>query len=159
MSTPVRASDRDLRALAAIVGEDRPDLPDGEGYRLPAGRLDGPDPLRSSGFRRLRRRSAGVLVLAGRPVQSPLYRHARWEDFDRMYWKHYWDSQFCSYPSRTGDLRSIIKATDLCSTRQRHSTAMYTDYERPLGLEHHLMLCLPEAPPRTAGPSGTSGCT
>ncbi len=31
MSTPVRASDRDLRALAAIVGEDRPDLPDGEG--------------------------------------------------------------------------------------------------------------------------------
>ncbi len=26
MSTPVRASDRDLRALAAIVSEDRPDL-------------------------------------------------------------------------------------------------------------------------------------
>ena len=31
MSTPVRASDRDLRALAAIVSEDRPDLPDREG--------------------------------------------------------------------------------------------------------------------------------
>ena len=31
MSTPIRASDRDLRALAAIVSEDRPDLPDGEG--------------------------------------------------------------------------------------------------------------------------------
>ena len=31
MSTPVRASDRDLRALAAIVSQDRPDLPDGEG--------------------------------------------------------------------------------------------------------------------------------
>ena len=29
---------------------------------------------------------------------------------------------------------------------------MYTDYERPLGLEHHLMLCLPEAPLQTAGP-------
>jgi hypothetical protein len=28
---PVVASDRDLRALAAIVSEDRPDLPDGEG--------------------------------------------------------------------------------------------------------------------------------
>ena len=24
--------------------------------------------------------------------------------------------------------------------------------DRLLGLEHHLMLCLPEAPPRTAGP-------
>jgi hypothetical protein len=31
MSTPVRASDRDLRALAAIVSQDRPDLPDGGG--------------------------------------------------------------------------------------------------------------------------------
>ena len=31
MSTPVRASDRDLRALAAIVSQDRPDLPDAEG--------------------------------------------------------------------------------------------------------------------------------
>ena len=31
MSTPVRASDRDLRALAAIASEDRADLPDGEG--------------------------------------------------------------------------------------------------------------------------------
>ena len=28
---PVTASERDLRALAAIVSEDRPDLPDGEG--------------------------------------------------------------------------------------------------------------------------------
>ena len=74
------------------------------------------------------------------------------EDLDRTYWKHYWDSRFCSYPSRTGDLRSIIKTADFYSARQRHSTAMYTDYERPLGLEHNLMLCLPEAPPQTAGP-------
>jgi len=35
MSTPVRASGRDLRALAAIVSQDRPDLPDGEGCRPP----------------------------------------------------------------------------------------------------------------------------
>ena len=31
MSTPIRASDMDLRALAAIVSQDRTDLPDGEG--------------------------------------------------------------------------------------------------------------------------------
>ena len=31
MPAPVTASERDLRALAAIVSEDRPDLPDGEG--------------------------------------------------------------------------------------------------------------------------------
>jgi hypothetical protein len=31
MTAPVTASERDLRALAAIVSENRPDLPDGEG--------------------------------------------------------------------------------------------------------------------------------
>jgi hypothetical protein len=31
MGTPIRASDRDLRAMAAIVSKDRPDLPGGEG--------------------------------------------------------------------------------------------------------------------------------
>jgi hypothetical protein len=31
MSTPVRASDKDLRALAAIVSQDRPDLSAGDG--------------------------------------------------------------------------------------------------------------------------------
>jgi hypothetical protein len=29
---------------------------------------------------------------------------------------------------------------------------MYTDHDRPLGFEHYLMLNLPEAPPRAAGP-------
>lgn len=38
MAAPVTASERDLRALAAIVTEDRPDLPAGEG--LPPSLLD-----------------------------------------------------------------------------------------------------------------------
>src|SRR5271165_4039238 len=153
MSTPVRASDRDLRALAAIVGEDRPDLPDGEGL---------PPSLLADLMGQIRCDQVVFVGFDGGrqaywfaqedPFKVPFTDTPGWEDFDRTYWKHYWDSQFCSYPSRTGDLRSIIKATDLCSTRQRHSTAMYTDYERPLGLEHHLMLCLPEAPPQTAEP-------
>jgi DNA-binding NarL/FixJ family response regulator len=29
---------------------------------------------------------------------------------------------------------------------------MYTDYSRRTGMEHYLMLCLPEPTPRTAGP-------
>ena len=71
---------------------------------------------------------------------------------DQAYWTHYWDCRFCSYPGRTGDLRSVIKITDFYSARQWHSTGMYTDHDRLLGVEHCLMLCLPEAPPRTAGP-------
>ena len=76
-----------------------------------------------------------------------------WEDINRAYWRHYWDSQFCSYPDRTGDLRSIIKITDFYSARPWHSTAMYAEHDRPTGLEHCLMLCLPEAQPQTAGPA------
>ena len=45
MTAPVTASERDLRALAAVVNQDRPDLPGGEGYRHPCYRPDRPDPL------------------------------------------------------------------------------------------------------------------
>ena len=149
MSTPVRASDRDLRALAAIVSQDRPDLPDGEG--LPPSLLaDLMGQIRCDGM-------AFVGFDSGRrgdwfAQEIPPTDIAGWEDLDRAYWTHYLDSKFCSYPGRTGDLRSIIKITDFYSTRQWHSTGMYTDHNRPLGLEHCLMLSLPEPPPRTNGP-------
>jgi len=153
MSISATPSERDLRALAAIVSEDRPDLPDGEGLP-PSLVADLMSQIRCDqvvflGFDGSRQASWFVQE---DPFKVPFTDTPGWEDFDRMYWKHYRDSRFCSYPSRTGDLRSIIKVTDFYSARQRHSTAMYTDYERPLGLEHHLMLCLPEAPLQTAGP-------
>jgi DNA-binding CsgD family transcriptional regulator len=148
VSTPIRASDRDLRALAAMVSQDRPDLPDGEG--LPPSLL--------------------ADLMSQIPCDRVLFigfdsgRQTDWfaqdfppadtydqEDLDRAYWQHYWASQFCSYPGRTGDLRSIIKVTDFYSARQWHSTGMYTDHCHPMGLEHYLMLCLPEPPPRKAG--------
>jgi DNA-binding CsgD family transcriptional regulator len=141
MSTPVRASDRDLRALAAIVSQDRPDLPDGQG--LPPSLLaDLKDQIRCD-----------AVVFVG----FDSGRQAHWfvqeipsslgsEDLDRAYWQHYRDSQFDSYPGRTGDLRSVIKPADFYSARQWHSTAMYTDFDRLIGIKHCLMLCLPEAP-------------
>jgi DNA-binding CsgD family transcriptional regulator len=153
MTAPLTVRGQDLRALAGIVSEDRPDLPDGEGL---------PPSLLADLMSQIRCDQVVLLGFDGSrlaywfvqedPFKVPFTDTPGWEDFDRTYWQHYWDSRFCSYPSRTGDLRSIIKTPDFYSARQRHSTAMYTDYERPLGLEHHLMVCLPEAPPRTAGP-------
>ena len=149
MSTPIRASDRDLRALAAIVSQDRPDLPDGEG--LPPSLLaDLQDQIRCDriiflGFDGGRQAEWFAQVIP--PADTPGL-----EDLDRAYWQHYRASQFCSYPGRTGDLRSIVKNLDFYSARQWHSTGMYTDYSRLTGMEHYLMLCLPEPPPRTAGP-------
>ena len=70
-----------------------------------------------------------------------------------MYWTHYRASQFFSYPARTGDLRSPFKVSDFYSARQWHSTRMYTDFTQPMGVEHCIGLCLPEAPPGTTANS------
>jgi len=150
MSTPVRASDRDLRALAAIVSEDRPDLPDGEGL---------PPSLLADLMGQIR---CDVLSLdswdSGRRMcwfsqEIPSGDAAiDWEPTDQVFWENYWDCRHCSYAARTGDQRSVIKCSDFYSVRQWHSTAMYTDRDRLLGLEHCLMVCLPRALPPTAGP-------
>ncbi|HEV8276622.1 MAG TPA: LuxR C-terminal-related transcriptional regulator, partial [Streptosporangiaceae bacterium] len=152
MSTPVRATDRDLRALAAIVSQDRADVP-AEG--LPPSLLAALvgqircDALGFGGFDPGRQ-----MCWFGQEI-PPGDDAIGYTDLDQAYWEHYWNSQPCSYAARTGDLRSVIKISDFYSTRQWHSTGMYTDYDRPLGEEHCLMLCLPEAPPRTGGPGRT----
>jgi DNA-binding CsgD family transcriptional regulator len=150
MSTPVRASDRDLRALAAIVSQDRTDLPDREGLppslladlmgqiRCDALGLDGWDTRRRTCWFSQEIPSGDAAI--------------DFESTDQVFWDNYWDCQHCSYAARTGDQRSVIKCSDFYSARQWHSTAMYTDRDRLLGLEHYLMACLPSALPRTAGP-------
>ena len=147
MTAPVTASERDLRALARIVSQDRPDLPADGGL---------PESLLADLMSQIR---CDAVVFLG----FDSGRQAHWfvqqvpstlgsEDLDRAYWQHYRDSQFDSYPIHTGDLRSVIKPADFYSARQWHSTAMYTDFDRLMGIEHCLMLCLPAAPPPTAGP-------
>ena len=151
MSTPIRASDRDLRALAAIVSQDRTDLLDEEG--LPPSLLaDLKDQIPCDemvfiGFDSSQQRDWFAQEIS--PAADDENLNAV---LHQAYWTHYWNSQFCSYPDRTGDLRSIIKITDFYSTRQWHSTGMYTDHDRLLGVEHWLMLCLPNLPGRTTGP-------
>ena len=148
MSTPVRASDRDLRALAEIVSQDRTDLP--------AAGL--PESLLADVMGQIRCDGMGFVDFDNRRQEDwfaqeiPTTDTPGSEDLDRAYWKHHWDFQFCSYPGRTGDLLSVIKITDFYSARQLHSTGMYTDHNRLLGFEHGLMLFLPEAQPQITGP-------
>jgi hypothetical protein len=47
-----------------------------------------------------------------------------------VHWQHYWDCEPCSYPDRTGDLRSVVKISDFYSERRWHSTGMYRDLYR-----------------------------
>jgi DNA-binding CsgD family transcriptional regulator len=150
MTTPIRASDRDLRALAAIVSEDRPDLPDGEG--LPPSLLaDLMGQIRCDSLSLDSWDSGRQTVWSSQEIPSGDARIG-FEGQDEVYWENYLDCQPCSYPARTGDLRSVIKELDFYSVRQLHSTGMYTDFYRPMGIEHGLMVCLPSALPPTAGP-------
>ena len=152
MSTPVRASDRDLCALARIVSEDRPDLPADGG--LPESLLaDLMGQIRCDGVDLLGFDTGQQAFWLGQEISATTHDEDLQAAVDQAFWTHYWDSRFCSYPGRTGDLRSAIKITDFYSTRQWHSTGMYADHDRLFGVEHSLMLCLPEAPPGTiAGP-------
>lgn len=147
MTAPVTASQRDLRALAAIVSEDRPDLPDGEGLplslladlmgqiRCDALGLDGWDSRRQACW-----------------FSQEIPADGAYEALDQLYWENYWGCEHCSYVDRTGDQRSVIKIADFYSARQYHSTGMYTEYMRPLGLEHTLTVGLARALPPTSGP-------
>jgi DNA-binding CsgD family transcriptional regulator len=152
MTTPVRASDRDLRALAAIVSENRADLPDGEG--LPPSLLaDLKDQVRCDRLAFFGNDSArhANWFYQEDPLTVPDVGEDLLQAADQAYWQHYRDDQPCSYPERTGDLRSIFKISDFYSAREQHSTGTYTDCDRPLGIEHVLALCLPAAQLPAAG--------
>jgi len=151
MRAPVTASDQDLVTLAGIVSEDRPDLPaDG----LPESLLaDLMSQIRCDEVCFVGMDSGQRAPWFGQEV--PFTDTPGYEDLERLHWEHYWHCQPCSYPDRTGDLRSVIKIADFYSARQWHSTGMYADFYRPQGYEHELQLCLPEGPPRATGPGRT----
>ena len=145
-----RASDQELRALARIVSQDRPDLPDGDG--LPPSLLaDLMGQIRCDALSLDSWDSGWQMCWFSQEIPS-CDAAIDFEPTDQVFWDNYWDCQHYSYPARTGDLRSVVNCSDFYSARQWHSTAMYADHDRPMGLERCLMLCLPEAQPRTAGP-------
>jgi DNA-binding CsgD family transcriptional regulator len=152
MTAPLTASERDLRALAAIVSEKRTDLPEGGGLpRSLLADLMGQircDVLALNGLDSRRQMSWFSQDI---PRSSDRVSDTELEALDQAFWSNYWDCH-CSYSARTGDQRSVIKISDFYSARQWHSTGMYSDFARPLGEEHHLMVWLPNALPPGAGP-------
>jgi hypothetical protein len=111
MTAPVTASERDLCALAAIVSQDRPDLPDGEGLPLSLlADLMGQircDVISFEGFDSQREKT--------RFLQSIPDPDRAWlEKMDPVHWHHYWSCQPCSYP--------IARGTCAASCQSRTST-------------------------------------
>ena len=144
-----RLRDRDLHALVAIVNAHRPDVP-AEG--LPASLLA--DLARqiscdvaSFAFFDSAHQQAGpgqFLVDGGDSATVASVP---------VNWQHYWHCELCSYPDRTGDLRSIVTIADFYSTRRWHSVGTRCGISRPMGFDHALMLTLP-APTRPPPASG-----
>ena len=160
MSAPIRASERDLRALAAIVSENRPDLPDGEEGLPPSLLADliGEIHCDSISLERYDSGPRRSWFLQGFPALTDDELKAI-EDRDPAQLAHQYachlDCRSCSYPERTGDLRNVVKPSDFYSARQWHSTGMYSDRMRPQGIEHFLGLCLPDPAAPSAGPGRT----
>jgi DNA-binding CsgD family transcriptional regulator len=156
MRTLVAASERDLRTLAGIVSDHRTDLPaDGLPLSLLADLMGQIrcDAAILYGFDSGRREYWFVQEIPP-PDNTPGTPEP--EDLDRAHWEHYWDCQPCSYPDRSGDLRSIVKIADFYSARQWHATGMYSEVYQKAGMEHELQLCLAEAPGQTPrGPGRT----
>src|ERR1700691_791909 len=115
MSTSVKASEHDLRALAAIVSQDRSDLPVGEGLLPPSLLADLMAQIPCEAIS-LEHYDTGRQVhswLQGTDDDDPEIP----EGFARMFWTHYWDCRICSYPISTGDVRSVVKTSDFYSAR------------------------------------------
>lgn len=66
-------------------------------------------------------------------------------DAEDPFWVHFWESEFCSYPTRTGDDRTVTFLSDFCSRREWHASPLYVDGFGADGIEHELMCCLASA--------------
>ena len=140
MTDPVDISEQDVHALLRIVTDEREDVSgDGLPWSLLT-ELSEQIPSDSMSFFGLDSRQQTAWIDQALPADGQ-------DDGDQAFWAHYWECEPCSYPDRTGDLRSVIKISDFYSARQWHATGMYRDYLQ--GFEHEIMLCLPGAPGRT----------
>ena len=120
MSTPVRASDQDLRALAAIVSQDRPDLPDGEGLLPPSLLADLMGQIRCDGIS-LERYDTGRQVHRWLQGADEDDHAGPSEDWHRVFWTHYWDCLLCSH--RSAPVTCAASSRPLTSTRPGNGTA------------------------------------
>ena len=146
------ASEADLCRLAAIVTAERDDLP---AQGLPLSLLRDLadqipcDLVQFQGFDSGRRDNWFIQAVPDDDDSEPD------GELDQAHWRHYWDSEPCSHPDRTGDLRSVVKIADFYSDRQWRSTGMYSEVYRPQSIRHELQLCLPEPPGPSRGPGRT----
>ena len=155
-------TDADLRSLLDVVDAARP-CSDDAGPGLPTGVLEQVTrlvPCDSVSFLHLdvvgqtvlvdqEHRADGTVDAGDADVHGPDGTTGEPDPGDDPFWRHYDTCLGCSYPTLSGDLRSVTTMSDFYSELEYHSTGMYAEYLRPHGVEHEAMLCL-------AAPGGQS---
>ena len=149
MTATIGLRDRDLRDLAAIVSEERCDVPPTVGLApslLADLKAEIPcDVIAFAEFDSGRLGCSFVQALPSIVPGIPDPAGAPVIGFDPVRWDHYWDCACCSYPDRTADLRSVTSISDFYSERQWRSVEC--GINRPLGFHRGLMLSLPPSTP------------
>ena len=143
MTAPFTGSELDVRKLLGIISDDRSDLPTAG---LPCSLLSELTDVVRCDFVSFAELDSGRQ--AHKFIQGVPAEDGDEEGEDQAFWAHYWDSAPCSYPDRSGDLRSVTKISDFYSSQQWHSTGMYRDCFRG-EIEHEIMVCLPAGPGRS----------
>lgn len=81
-------------------------------------------------------------------MDSPMDSPEEWTTEPRVvpdspFWKHYRASDSCSYPTNSGDCRTVTLQSDFCSDREWHASPMYLEAFDGDGHDHELMCSLP----------------
>jgi DNA-binding CsgD family transcriptional regulator len=94
-------------------------------------------------WRHRRARRRGLAPVCPADGEEEIYD----EEADAAFWDQFWPTINCSYTERIPRLRHEVTITeDFYSARQWHSTAMYTDYLGPGGIDKSLIMPLPGPP-------------
>lgn len=147
MTTPIAVSENDLRTMLRIIKA--PDLgEDGEGLAWSAlHEIETLIPCQLVSFDSLdvdhHRYYFEQGIAVGERVADATEEPGAYD----AYWFHYPDS-ICSYPERTGDFSSVTMTTDFCTLQEHRQTPMYVDVIAPSGVDHEMMVCLPNGPGR-----------
>jgi DNA-binding CsgD family transcriptional regulator len=150
MSTSFEASEDDLRSLAAIVNQERDELSKTGVPLSLLSDLKDQIPCEYVLFQGYDTRRNSHWFAQQVPVDDEDPDSVADSEFPE-FWEHFWECKPCSYPDKSGDLRSIVQETDFYSVREFHSTGMYCDVFKPQGFEHQIGLFLPEPPGPNAG--------
>ncbi|MGZ6792043.1 MAG: helix-turn-helix domain-containing protein [Mycobacteriales bacterium] len=81
----------------------------------------------------------GVVTFLAAPVRDP----------HDLFWRYYPDARLCSYPTRTGDDRSVLLRSDFYGTAEWKRTPMYREVMREADVVFELLCPLPMAAGRS----------